>query len=205
VFPATLHNMLGWRGAALGTFPLGYSAGGRRKALLLCGLAGGVLGFGSLCPRPVLAREGRTLHVVVDEVQHEVRPKPGTKWRNLRVTLTRQDENLYSEGFATGSRRLTKADGGDFVFGPDGRGRRANVEWTRVGNNTFLRVMTTSSYVQTIQIVRTGRTCAATLRYALRPGHREFVLRRIGNDERMFVRRIDVNRITCWIGEALAS
>jgi hypothetical protein len=94
--------MRGWRGAALGTFySFGYSAGGRRKAVLLYGLAGGVLGFGSLCARPVLADEGGTLHVVVDEVQHEVRPKPGKKWRNLRVTLTRQDENLYSEGFAT--------------------------------------------------------------------------------------------------------
>jgi hypothetical protein len=148
------------------------------------------------------SEEALLLHVVSDELQQEVRPQQKQWLHHRQITV-----QLFPDGRVVESVvwRPGKAVSTELTLGPDNRGRLRGLEWTRVDERTWIRRVSTESYVQTTEIVLNGDACTARLHYELRPGHAEFVMRRVSNDERMFLNRVEVRRVQCRVGEYLVS
>jgi hypothetical protein len=146
------------------------------------------------------SEQALTLHVVSDELQQEVRPRQKQWLHHRQITV-----QLFPDGrvVETVVWRPGKAVSTELTLGPEGRAQSRGLEWIRTDDRTWVRRVTMESYVQTTEIVRNGEACTARLRYELRPGHAEFVMRRVSNDELMFLNRVEVRRVQCRLGEYL--
>jgi hypothetical protein len=162
-------------------------------------LAVGV-GAGALRVLPAAASEETPapLHVASEELQQEVRPQQRQWLHHRRITV---DQFANGRLVETVVWRPGKGITAELTLGADGHGRQGAIEWTRVDDHTLIRRVTMASYVQTTEIVRNGETCTARLRYELRPGHAEFEMRRVSNNEPVFISKLQVRRVQCWVGE----
>jgi len=161
------------------------------------------MSLSGLLPAAALAEEALApLHIVSEELQQEVRPLQRQWLHHRRITVTQFPNGRLAETVVW---RPGKGVTTEVTLGADGHGHLRGLEWVRVDDRTLIRRVTMESYVQTTEIVRNGDTCTAHLRYELRPGHTEFEMRRVSNNERVVMSRIQVRRVQCSVGEYLVS
>lgn len=122
---------------------------------------------------PSAAEDGETRITVKMLIRAvRIRPSPSTGNASHEFSISLQPSNTVAEQYAGGGR--FRANNSRVVpLGP--QSSEASVTYRVLGASTIQRIANYQTYVSTITISVTGRTCSATYKATLKPGHREFV------------------------------
>ena len=128
----------------------------------------------------------------------EVRPQLAARTSAVSIRLNLQGGSTISErSQAMNTRGQTNTGNREGQFRA-AMGNRGNVTWRVQNAKTLVRTSEGPQHTMTVRVSTIGENaCRATVSYRLKPGFREYLLKRISNGEAMFVSSMRAEDIKC--------
>lgn len=153
--------------------------------------------FGGLALAPFVAH-AQQVNIVVkwEEVQHEVRPRPGNTWRvEKAVRLTLLGGNQISDSFtATSGRRSV----GSESSGQFRASLRGTASWQVQDSRTLVRTSNLPQHTEIIRVtVGPDKKCSAQISYHLKSGFHEYRMQSIRLGVPLYFTSVSAEQISC--------
>src|SRR5688572_9387482 len=153
-----------------------------------------------LIPVGSFVGEATAAEVVVSwtEVQEEIRPRQATHRVAKRITLTLQGGNVITDSsVSTSARGQSTSKGREGRLGASIESKRGSVSWSVQSSKSLVRTQSRPQHVDVIRVTTHFDTsCAATVSFRLKPGFREYRLRRISDGESMYFRSLSAENVS---------
>lgn len=155
------------------------------------------LGGLALAPIGTVAH-AQQVNIVVKwaEVQHEVRPRPGSIWRVDKVIrLTLHGGNKISDAFTATNNGQSVASESSGQFRESLKG---HASWQIQDSRTLVRTWNKTQHTEIVRVtVGPGNTCSAEISYHLKSGFHEYRMPSIHLGVPLYFTSVSAEQISC--------